>query len=110
MSEFQYTPEKIKFLEEDTVDIRQILETVWGLRFWILLSLIVCFGIAYAYCLYKTPVYETACSIMLVNEEGSKGTVTSEMALMSEFTGMSLQQKMSNEQYILKTTSLCNMC
>lgn len=106
MSEFQYTPEKIKFLEEDTVDIRQILETVWGLRFWILLSLIVCFGIAYAYCLYKTPVYETACSIMLVNEEGSKGTVTSEMALMSEFTGMSLQQKMSNELYILKTTSL----
>ena len=106
MSEFQYTPEKIKFLEKDTVDIRQILETVWGLRFWILLSLIVCFGIAYAYCLYKTPVYETACSIMLVNEEGSKGTVTSEMALMSEFTGMSLQQKMSNELYILKTTSL----
>lgn len=106
MSEFQYTPEKIKFLEEDTVDIRQILETVWGLRFWILLSLIVCFGIAYAYCLYKTPVYETSCSIMLVSEEGSKGAITSEFALMSEFSGMSLQQKMSNELYILKTTSL----
>lgn len=106
MADIQYTPEKNIVQEEDSIDIRQIFETLWGLRFWIILSLTVCVGIAYSYCIYKTPVYDTACTIMLVNEEGSKGAVTSDIALMSEFTGMSLQQKMSNELYILKTTSL----
>ena len=106
MADIQYTPEKNIIQEEDSIDIRQILETIWGLRLWIILSLIICVGIAYAYCLYKTPIYETSCSIMLVSEEGSKGAITSEFALMSEFSGMSLQQKMSNELYILKTTSL----
>ncbi|HPX79859.1 MAG TPA: Wzz/FepE/Etk N-terminal domain-containing protein, partial [Bacteroidales bacterium] len=107
MSDIQYTPEKgKKQQEEESLDIRMILESIWGLRFWIILSLIICVGFVYAYNWYQTPVYESSASIMLVNDDGRGMATTSDIALMSEFSGMSLRQKISNELYILKTTAL----
>ncbi|MFA7211588.1 MAG: Wzz/FepE/Etk N-terminal domain-containing protein, partial [Bacteroidales bacterium] len=103
MSDIQYTPEKgKKQQEEESLDIRMILESIWGLRFWIILSLIICVGFVYAYNWYQTPVYESSASIMLVNDDGRGMATTSDIALMSEFSGMSLRQKISNELYILK--------
>ncbi|MDD2313097.1 MAG: GNVR domain-containing protein, partial [Petrimonas sp.] len=92
--------------EEESIDIRMILESVWGLRYWIILSLIVCMGLVYAYTWYSTPVYETSGSIMLMNDDGRGNASSSEIALMSELSGVSVRQKMSNELYILKTTTL----
>lgn len=106
MTEIQYTPEKNIIPEEDSIDVRQILETVWGLRLWIVLSIIFCVGIAFLYIFFKTPVFETSSSLILINDKGNGKTVSTEIALMSEFSGMSMQQNINNELYILKTTAL----
>lgn len=92
--------------EDDSIDLREILETIWGLRLWIVLSVILCVGIAYTYVKYTTPVYESTAGLLLVNDGARGGSTGSDMYFISELTGHSMRYKMSNELYMLQTISL----
>ena len=88
--------------EDDSIDLREILETIWGLRLWIVLSVILCVGIAYTYVKYTTPVMK----VSLFLQTTGPGRPTGDMYFISELTGHSMRYKMSNELYMPQTISL----
>lgn len=109
MDDSSPNPSATRF-EKSTADVgadfKQIFEAVWGLRYWVLVSVVVGFGLAYTYLWWQIPIYKSSASLMLISDNG-RGTATSmDAALMSEFATGSVRQKIDNELYILKSTPL----
>ncbi|MDL2228596.1 hypothetical protein LJC30_06895, partial [Odoribacter sp. OttesenSCG-928-L07] len=96
---------KVENNQEATINLRQIVDTIWSLRYWIVLSVVIALITSYLIIKMTTPMYERKTSILLVNDDG-KGNLTGEMALIAEITGSSVSQKIENEMFILKSTPL----
>ena len=92
--------------EEDSIDLREIFETIWGLKLWIILSVVLWLGLAFIYGKCKTPVYESTASILLLYDGTGSGSAGNDLLLIPELSGRSLRYKINNEVYILQTISL----
>lgn len=88
--------------EEDPISIRDILDLVWRIRYWIILSAAVCFIFGFFYVKMQTPVYRRSTYIML-NNVGSTGN---ELSILSELAGAGSHKRIDNEIFILKSSAL----
>lgn len=84
------------------------IQTVWRIFvlhwYWVLLSIIICLGGAYAYLRYKTPVYSASAKI-LVKDEDKKRANASAMSL-ADMGIISNSNGFDNELEILTSTSI----
>ena len=85
-------------------NIRELLEFMWRIRWWMVASAIVCLILGFVYMRMQTPIYQRQAWIMLNNNDG----VNAEMALFTELMGggNSRARKIDNELFILKSPSL----
>ncbi len=88
--------------QEESLNIREMLEFVWRLRWWIVLSVFCVCSLAFFYLRMQTPVYERSSWIMLNRNDGNNA----ELALLSEFTGRTTNKRIDNELFIVKSPTM----
>lgn len=84
-------------------DLKTILSVVWGLKWWIILSVAACVIAAFCY-VSATRVRYTANNTILVVNRDNVGSA--ETALLRDITGITKNSKPLNEVSILKSRSL----
>ena len=89
---------------EDSVDLRYIVDVLWDLKYWILLSVAVAMIIGYLYIRTTTPRYTRTATVLVVNDRMTGGM--GELQLLSDITGMRANGLVQNEMYILKSRPL----
>ena len=87
---------------EGQIQIREILEFFWRLRWWIIASMILAGIAGFFYIRMQTPVYQRQSWIMLNKNDGSNA----DLALLATMTGRTVQKRVDNEIFILKSPSL----
>ena len=98
---------QLKFKEENQgLNVRELADFFWRLKYWILLSVFVTVSITYIYLRMQTPVYERTTWIMMNRDDNNNA----EMYLLPEYTGRSSSKKNDNqlysELYIIKSTKI----
>lgn len=91
--------------EEDSVDLRYIVDVIWDLKYWIILSVFACLLAGYVYLKFTTPEYNRSATILIANDRMTGG-MGSELQLLSDITGMKANGLVQNEIYILKSRPL----
>ena len=90
---------------EDSIDLRYIVDVLWSLKYWIILSVFVLMLGGYFYLKTTTPQYTRSATLLIVNDRLTGG-MGSEMQLLSDITGMRANGIVQNEIYILKSRPL----
>ena len=93
-------------IRKQEVNIREVLDFIWRLKYWILVSLLITVGAALFYLRMLTPIYERTTWIMM-NRDDAKNT---EMYLLTDYQGKNTSKKNENELfselYILKSPTV----
>ena len=84
-------------------DIKSILSVVWGLRWWIILSVLACLVAAFAYIKVTRTQYTAQNTIVIVNRDNMG---SAETALLKDITGITKTSKADNEMAILRSRTL----
>ncbi len=90
---------------EESVDLRYIVDVVWDLKYWIILSVFIAMLAGYLYLRIATPQYTRSATVLIANDRMTGG-MGSEMQLLSDITGMRANGLVQNEIYILKSRPL----
>ncbi len=92
--------------EQDGFSLQELLTMVILHWQWILLSIIVCMGIAFVYLHYTTPVYQVATKILIKDNDNDRyySSRNSVLTSMSNFGIISNSNGIENEMEILKST------
>lgn len=90
---------------EDSIDLRYIVDVVWDLKYWIILSVFLFLAAGYIYLKFKTPQYTRSATVLITNDRMTGGAGL-EMQLLSDITGMRANGIIQNEIYILKSRPL----
>ena len=88
--------------EEQSINIRELLEFIWRLRWWIVGSAFITLCFAFLYVRMQTPIYERTSWIMMNKNDGNNA----ELNLLSEFTGRTTTKKIENELFIIKSPTM----
>ena len=88
--------------QQDGLQLRDILDLIWRLRYWIILSAIVAVVIGFWYARMQNPVYQRSTTIMLNNESSSGG----ELSAIADLMGGGSKKRIDNELFILKSSSM----
>ena len=59
--------------EEDSVDLRYIVDVIWDLKYWIILSVFACLLAGYVYLKFTTPEYNRSATILIANDRMTGG-------------------------------------
>lgn len=99
---------KDDFRKEEESNELFSLQTIWVLFcqnwYWVLISAIICVGVAFVYLRFKTPVYSASMKV-LVKESGDKKNAFSGMAL-DQMGMLSSSNGFDNELEILSSTTV----
>ena len=99
---------KDDFRKEEESNELFSLQTIWGLFcqnwYWVLISALICVGVAFVYLRFKTPVYSASMKV-LVKESGDKKNAFSGMAL-DQMGMLSSSNGFDNELEILSSTTV----
>lgn len=60
--------------QEDTLNIRELIDKYWRHKGWIALSVVLCLLAAYIYAHYSTPVFESKASVLIEQNKPSTGS------------------------------------
>ena len=88
--------------EESSIDIKKILNVVWGMRWYIVLSVFLCLLLAYAYNRVTRTRYTAFGKIMLV----TKGSNNADMIAVTDMITGSSNSKVANEVEILRSRTM----
>lgn len=88
--------------QNNSLSFRDILDLVWRLRYWVLLSAFVALIVGFVCVRMQNPVYLRTSIVMLNNDSSSGG----EMSAISELMGVGSKKRIDNEMFILKSTSM----
>ena len=88
--------------EEQSINIRELLEFVWRLRWWVVASAFLMVCLAFVYVRMQTPIYERTSWIMMNKNDGNNA----ELNLLSEFAGRTTAKKIENELFIMKSPTM----
>ena len=88
--------------EEGGINIRDIIDFFWRLRWWIAGAMVVALSLAVLFVRMQTPMFQRSTWIMLNRNDGAN----TEFTILSEFTGRTLNKRIDNEVFILKSPSL----
>lgn len=93
-------------VKKQDVNIREIFDFLWRLRYWIIFSLFVTVAIAFVHLRMITPIYERTTWLMMNREDNKK----TEMYLLPEFAGQTSSKKsdseLFSELYIIKSPTI----
>lgn len=99
---------KDDFRKEENGNELFSLQTIWVLFcqnwYWVLISALICVGVAFVYLRFKTPVYSASMKV-LVKESGDKKNAFSDMAL-DQMGMLSSSNGFDNELEILSSTTV----
>ncbi len=98
----EYTHTDYNHEEESNIDIKKILNVVWGQRWIIVASVILCLLLAYAYTRVTRTRYTAKNKIMLV----TKGSNNADMIAVTEMISGTSNSKVSNEVEILRSRTM----
>jgi len=97
---------KNNFEEDDSVDLKKILNNFFEKWYWFLTSIIICFCIAFLYAKYSTPIYQINARL-LVNDDEKGGGLSKQAGALMDLGGlMGSKNSVDNEAEILKTRFL----
>ena len=102
MSENSRYDSNIAREEESNIDIKKILNVIWGMRYFILISVFVCLLIAYFYNRLTRTKYTADSKIVLV----TKGSNNADMIAITDMINGSSNSKVTNEIEILHSHSM----
>ena len=88
--------------EESNIDIKKILNVVWGMRWYIVLSVFLCLLLAYAYNRVTRTRYTASSKIMLV----TKGSNNADMIAVTDMITGGSNSKVANEVEILRSRTM----
>ena len=91
--------------QEDSIDLRYIVDVIWDLKYWIILSVFVLMVFGYLYLRVATPQYTRSATVLIANDRMTGG-MGAEMQILSDITGMRANGIVQNEIYILKSRPL----
>ena len=89
---------------EESIDLRYIVDVIWDLKYWILLSVVTALVAGYIYIRTTTPKYTRTATVLVVNDRMTGGM--GELQLLSDITGMRANGLVQNEIYILTSRPL----
>ena len=89
--------------ESEQYDIKSILNVIWGLRWWILLSVFIALTIGFFYTKTIHTKYTAYTTIMIVNRDNLG---SAENAVLKDITGFTKNSKADNEVAILQSRTL----
>ena len=91
--------------EDDSIDLRYIVDVIWDLKYWIVASVVAFLAAAYIYLKIATPEYTRSATLLIANDRMTGG-MGSELQILSDITGMKANGLVQNEIYILKSRPL----
>lgn len=93
-------------IRKQEINIREVLDFFWRLKYWITLSLVITVGIAIIYLRMLTPIFERTAWLMMNRDEGK----STEMYLLTDYQGKATSKKNDNELfselYVLKSPTV----
>ena len=89
---------------DESVDLRYIVDVLWDLKYWIIVSVFAAMIIGYLYIRTTTPQYSRTATVLIVNDRMTGGM--GELQILSDITGMRANGLVQNEIYILKSRPL----
>lgn len=87
------------------MDLRYIVDVVWDLKYWIIISVILAMVGGYIFLKAKIPQYTRSATVLIANDRMTGGSGL-ELQLLSDITGMRANGIIQNEIYILKSRPL----
>ncbi len=85
-------------------DLRNLLNLIWLHRYWMLLSAILCTGIAAFYLHIKTDIYASQMMILITTDQNAGMSNSAQMMFIQDMTGMASYNSLGNEKVILRST------
>lgn len=100
----EYIQESAKVAKKDEggINLRDIVDLILANWYWIVLSVVICVGVAYFYLLTIQPVYQRQ-AVMLVKDKEKSGN---DMSFMFDASGGITGSGVDNEIYILRSHQL----
>ncbi|MCR5394040.1 MAG: polysaccharide biosynthesis tyrosine autokinase [Bacteroidales bacterium] len=89
---------------ESQFDVQFFLRMAWYLRYWIILSVVVCMGIAFLYLKTKTDTYATQMMILITTDKNAGMSNSAQMSFIQDMTGISSFNSLDNEKVIIRST------
>ena len=93
-------------IRKQEINIREVLDFFWRLKYWIIISLAITVGIAIIYLRMLTPIYERTTWLMMNRDEGKN----TEMYLLTDYQGKATSKKndseLFSELYVLKSPTI----
>ena len=88
--------------QNSSINLRDLVYFIWRLRWWIIASMFLALCAGFLYVRMQTPVYQRSSWIMLNKNDGSNA----DLALLATMTGRTVQKRIDNEVFILRSPSL----
>lgn len=88
----------------NSLTLRAVLEMIWGMRYWILLSILVCMCCAAVYLYIKPKTFHSHALVMVTTDKNAGMAQSSQMSFIADMTGMQSFNSLSNEKIIIKST------
>jgi len=89
---------------ESQFDLQFILNLMWRLRFWMILSAIVCLGVAAVYLYTKNNTYASQMVILITTDKNAGMSNSAEMSFIQDMTGIASFNSLENEKVIIRST------
>jgi len=89
--------------QQSSIDLKQIFSVVWGLKWWMVLTAVICLSVAFCYTKLIRTKFTANAKIMVVNRDNIG---SAEVAVLSDITGVTKTNKVINEAEVLKSTNL----
>lgn len=86
------------------LSLRALLELTWALRYWLLLSVVVCLCCAAVYLYVKPKTYSSSALVMVTTDKNAGMGSSAQMSFIADMTGMQKYNSLSNEKVIIKST------
>jgi len=90
--------------EEGDLNLREIVDLVWSLRYWIILSVSVALCIAAVYLYTQPKIYQSDMMIMITTDKNAGMGSSAEVGFLQNMTGIRTYNSLANEKVILKST------
>lgn len=85
------------------MDLRKIGNVIWRIKYWLLLSIVLCLAAAYVYIRYTVPEYRKSISVVLNNQQTQ---YSDNYQFVSSTLGNGVSVQMDDRQFLLRSTRL----
>lgn len=88
----------------NSLTLRAVLEMTWALRYWIVLSVLLCLCCAAVYLYVKPKVFHSHALVMVTTDKNAGMAQSAQMSFIADMTGVQSYNSLANEKVIIKST------